>query len=95
MKKTKPVQFWPNILNPFNLYVNHLNQRKSPSAPLVSQEIETDFFRRRFSRSHEKKVPEVADVPIVRGGSVFDCGSWLEVGEGEEVLQEFTGEGES
>ena len=34
--------------------VNHLNQRKSPSAPLVSKEIETDFFRRRFSRSREK-----------------------------------------
>ncbi len=34
--------------------VNHLNQRKSPSAPLVSQEIETDFFRRRFSRSREE-----------------------------------------
>jgi hypothetical protein len=31
--------------------VNHLNQRKSPSAPLVSKEIETDFFRRRFSKS--------------------------------------------
>ena len=46
--------------------VNHLNQRKSPSAPLVSQEIETDFFvvvfpeRSRFSR-------KVADVTIVRG----------------------------
>jgi hypothetical protein len=34
--------------------VNHLNQRKSPSAPLVSKEIETDFFRRRFSKSREK-----------------------------------------
>ena len=35
--------------------MNHLNQRKSPSAPLVSKEIETDFFRRRrFSKSREK-----------------------------------------
>ena len=34
--------------------VNHLNQRKSPSTTLVSKEIETDFFRRRFSRSREK-----------------------------------------
>ena len=28
--------------------VNHLNQRESPSAPLVSQEIETDFFSSSF-----------------------------------------------
>ena len=34
--------------------VNHLNLRKSPSATLVSQEIETDFSRPRFSKSREK-----------------------------------------
>jgi len=36
--------------------VNHLNQRKSPSATLVSKEIQTDFNRRRrfFSKSREK-----------------------------------------
>ena len=34
--------------------VNHLNQRKSPSATLVSKEIETDFNRRCFSRSRGK-----------------------------------------
>ena len=38
--------------------VNHLNQRKSPSAPLVSKEIETDFFRRRFSRSRGDAIIE-------------------------------------
>ena len=37
-------------------------------ASLVSQEIETDFFRRRFSKSRE--VPEVADLSIVAGGGV-------------------------
>ena len=47
--------------------MNHLNQRKSPSAPLVSQEIETDFFRRRFFPI-VAEVPEVADVTIVAGG---------------------------
>ena len=35
-------------------FINYLNQRKSPSAVLVSKEIETDFNRRRFSRSREK-----------------------------------------
>ena len=43
--------------------VNHLNQRKLPSATLVSKEIETDFFRRRFSR-RSREVPEVADLSI-------------------------------
>ena len=53
--------------------VNHLNQRKSPSAPLVSKEIETDFFRRRFSR-RSREVPEVADVSIVCGWGVVKVG---------------------
>ena len=39
----------------FFLFVNHLNQRKSPSAPLLSQEIESEhrfvFFQKsRYSR---------------------------------------------
>ena len=34
--------------------VNHLNQRKSPSASLVSKEIETDFFGRRY---HGRRLP--------------------------------------
>ena len=38
----------------FLSFIIRLNQRQSPSAPLVSKEIETDFFRRRFSRSREK-----------------------------------------
>ena len=46
--------------------VNHLNQRQSPSATLVSKEIETTFRSSFFPKS--RKVPEVADVPIVRGG---------------------------
>jgi hypothetical protein len=37
--------------------VNHLDQRKSPSALLVSKEIETDFFRRRFFQ-RSRKFPE-------------------------------------
>ena len=47
--------------------VTYLNRRKSPSATLVSKEIETDFFRRRFSRSRGSS-RKVTDVPIVRGG---------------------------
>ena len=52
--------------------VNHLNQRKSSSAQLVSKEIETDlkpilivvvvFFPK------SRKVPELADLSIVCGG---------------------------
>ena len=38
-------------------FIKYLNQRKSPSATLVSKEIETDFFRRRFS--HEVAVVSV------------------------------------
>ena len=53
--------------------VHHLNQRKSPSAPLVSKEIETDFFRRRFSR-RSRKVPEVADLSISCGWGVVKVG---------------------
>ena len=49
--------------------MNHLNQRKSPSAPLVSKEIETDFFRRRFSRSREK-FPKLRTLVYVAGGGV-------------------------
>ena len=50
--------------------VNHLNQQKSPSAPLVSKEIETDFFRRRFSKSREK-FPKLRTLVSVAGGGVF------------------------
>jgi hypothetical protein len=49
--------------------VNHLNQRKSSSAPLVSKEIETDFFRRRFSQ-RSRKFPETSRG--IWGG----CESW-------------------
>ena len=35
----------------FLSFIIRLNQRQSPSAPLVSKEIETDFFCRRFSKS--------------------------------------------
>jgi hypothetical protein len=38
--------------------VNYLNQRKSPSAPLVSKEIETDFNRRRFFSGGREKFPK-------------------------------------
>ncbi|CAL6302756.1 unnamed protein product [Bathycoccus prasinos] len=42
---------YQHFLYPFN----YLNQRKSPSAPLVSKEIETGFnCRRFFSRGREK-----------------------------------------
>ena len=47
--------------------VDNLNQRKSPSAPLVSKEIETDFFRRRFFFQKSRKVPEVTDLSISCG----------------------------
>ena len=53
--------------------VNHLNQRKSPSAPLVSKEKENRslivvvvvFFLK------SRKVPKVADPSIVAGGGSF------------------------
>ena len=54
--------------------VNHLNQRKSPSATLVSKEIETDFFRRRFFFQKSREVPEVADLSISCGWGVFGRG---------------------
>ena len=41
----------------FLSFINHLNQRKSPSAPLVSQEIETDFFSSSFFQK-SREVPE-------------------------------------
>ena len=44
--------------------MNHLNQRKSPSATLVSKEIETDFNRSSFFPK-SREVPEVADLSIV------------------------------
>ena len=48
--------------------MNHLNQRKSPSAPLVSKEIETDFNRSSSLFSQKStKVPEVADLSVVYG----------------------------
>ena len=46
--------------------VNHLYQRKSPSASLVSKEIETDFRSSSFFQK-ARKVPEVADLSIVAG----------------------------
>ena len=50
--------------------VNHLNQRKSPSAPLVSKEIETDFNRSSsFFFQKSREVPEVTDLSI-------SCGGW-------------------
>ena len=52
--------------------VNHLNQRKSPSALLVSNEIETDFFSSSFPPK-SREVPEVADLSIVCGWG----GCWL------------------
>ena len=59
--------------------VNHLNQRKSPSALLVSNEIETDFFSSSFPPK-SREVPEVADLSIVCGwGGVLVaevCESW-------------------
>ena len=49
--------------------MNHLNQRKSPSASLVSKEIETDFFRRRFSRSR-KKFPKGREFRCITGAHI-------------------------
>ena len=46
--------------------MNHLNQRKSPSALLVSKEIETKFCSSSFFQK-SRKVPEVADLSIVCG----------------------------
>ena len=50
--------------------MNHLNQRKSPSAPLVSKEIETDFFSSSFFFQKSREVPEVADLSISCGWGV-------------------------
>ena len=51
--------------------VNHLNQRKSPSAPLVSKEIETDFNRSSsFFFPKFAEVLEVADLSISCGWGV-------------------------
>ena len=49
--------------------MNHLNQRKSPSALLVSKEIETKFWSSSFFQK-SRKVPEVADLSIVCGWGV-------------------------
>jgi len=54
----------------FLSFIIHLNQRKSPSATLVSQEIETDFFVIIFSRSRgsflkPRKLLNVAEVRVV------------------------------
>ena len=49
--------------------VNHLNQRKSPSALLVSKEIETDFNRSSFFQK-SRKVPEVTHLSISCGWGV-------------------------
>jgi hypothetical protein len=62
--------------------VNHLNQRKSPSALLVSNEIETDFSSSSFPPK-SREVPEVADLSIVCGwGEIWgvrkeDLCGWL------------------
>ena len=60
--------------------VNHLNQRKSPSAPLVSKEIETDFNRSSsFFFQKSREVPEVTDLSISCGVGVAVaevCESW-------------------
>ena len=54
--------------------VNHLNRRKSPSAPHVSQEIETDFrSSSSFFFQKSREVPEVTDFSIVCGVG----GCWL------------------
>ena len=50
--------------------MNHLNQRKSPSAPLVSKEIETEFNRSSsssFFSQRSREVPEVTDLSISFG----------------------------
>ena len=56
--------------------MNPLNQRKSPSAPLVSQEIETDFNRSSFFFQNSRKVPEVAGLSIVAGGGGGKVGEY-------------------
>jgi hypothetical protein len=59
--------------------VNHLNRRKSPSAPHVSQEIETDFrSSSSFFFQKSREVPEVADLSISCGVGVVVkvCESW-------------------
>ena len=66
--------------------VNHLNQRKSPSALLVSNEIETDFFSSSFPPK-SREVPEVADLSIVCGWGGVGCGSLRELGVFALTLQ--------
>jgi hypothetical protein len=65
--------------------VNHLNQRESSSATLVSKEIETDFFRRRRSRfslrprippGHESRVLPLRDFARVLGGVSSISSEW-------------------
>ena len=46
----------------FHSFINYINQRKLPSAPLVSKEVETDFNRRRRFSQRSREVPEVADL---------------------------------
>ena len=50
----------------FLSFVIRLNRRKSPSAPLVRKEIETNFKFVVFPKV--AVFPEVTEVPIVRGG---------------------------
>ena len=42
----------------FIYFINYLSQRKLPSATLVSKEIETNFFRRRFFSKSREKFPK-------------------------------------
>ena len=58
--------------------VNHLSQRKSPSATLVSKEIETDFNRSSSFFQKSPEVPEVADLSISCGWGVVKVGGVCE-----------------
>ena len=58
--------------------VNHLNQRKSPSATLVSKEIETDFRYVFFQKSffpRSRKFPKVMRIGVLVAGSGESWGS--------------------
>ena len=66
--------------------MNHLNQRKSPSATLVSKEIETTFRSSFFPKS--RKVPEVADLSISCGWGMSDYQTPQKDGEVDKSLDE-------
>ncbi len=65
--------------------VNHLNQRKSPSATLVSKEIETDFRYVFFQKSffqRSRKCPKVKRIGVLVAGAGGSGGSSFRGGVG-------------